>query len=477
MGAGILYASSFVFTTQELGYFKNLIFQGALLQLTVLMGVANLVLVYMPKYPDNDKRKSVLMTLSLFVPLVFTILYTIPYLFFKEGIIHHYQAKDRGYISTYYLLLPVLVLLMGYMTLLDAYLLSQQKVAISTFMREVALRIAAIALLVLFAFKAVTFHTYIISNVLAYLVPVLAMLLIAMRTKGFGLSLETHVFTKSDYKSMLHFSWYHLLFGVTMNVMGYLDPLMLGALDKDGMSTIGIYQFAIFIVAVMVIPYRAMTTSTYTPLNNAYIANDNKKLFDLFHRSGINILIVAIGMFLLIGGNLDNAIALLAKGKGFEVIKPIVFILMLGRVVDMATGLNSELISVSKYYKFNFRISFLLVVLLLVFNRILIPKYGIYGAAWGATLSIAFFNLAKMVFLWWKMQLHPFSSKSLLVLLAGAGAWVAIYFIPTLFNPIVDSILRSGIIVFVYACLLIWFKPSEDLNVYLRSIKENKRLF
>ena len=150
---------------------------------------------------------------------------------------------------------------------------------------------------------------------------------------------------------------------------------------------------------------------------------------------------------------------------------------MLGRVVDMATGLNSELISVSKYYKFNFRISFLLVVLLLVFNRILIPKYGIYGAAWGATLSIAFFNLAKMVFLWWKMQLHPFSSKSLLVLLAGAGAWVAIYFIPTLFNPIVDSILRSGIIVFVYACLLIWFKPSEDLNVYLRSIKENKRLF
>ncbi|MEI8278539.1 MAG: polysaccharide biosynthesis C-terminal domain-containing protein [Bacteroidota bacterium] len=475
LGAVTFYICSFLLSKQELGFYKILIVEGALAQIVVLMGAANLLPVFIQKYPEEDKRRPVLITVCFIAPIIFAIIYTIPYLVFRDQITHLYQASDIQYVNAYYYWLPILIILMSYVTLMDYYLVSQLKVAVSTFLREVLLRLCIMVLIALVAFKVISFHVFIIGNILVYLVPLVAMLYIAAKTKGFGFSLSTNVFSRTNYKEMIHFSWYHLLFGVTSCVMGYLDPLMLSMLDKGGFSTNAIYTWGIFVVSVMTMPYKAMSTSSFTILNNAYIANDTKKLFDLFHRSAINILIVALGMFLLISNNLDNAVALLPKG--FEMIKPIVLILMVGRICDMATGFNSEIISISKYYKFNFRISFLLVALLFILNFLLIPRYSIYGAAWGSTLALAIFNIAKLLFLWVKMGLQPFNKKSLLVALACIVTGVISYLIPIILNPIIDTAIRSIIIIVLYSALLIWFKPSADLNMYLESIKKNKRLF
>src|SRR5690606_30628969 len=103
--------------------------------------------------------------------------------------------------------------------------------------------------------------------------------------------------------------------------------------------------------------------------------------------------------------------------------------------------------------------------------------WGIYGAAWGATLALIIFNACKMLFLWWKMRLQPFSVKSLGVLAAGLVAALTVYFIPFRLPPIVDGVLRTAIIMLVYLAMLLLLKPSADLNEYLLSIRKNKRLF
>jgi O-antigen/teichoic acid export membrane protein len=150
---------------------------------------------------------------------------------------------------------------------------------------------------------------------------------------------------------------------------------------------------------------------------------------------------------------------------------------MLGKLADMVTGLNSELISISRHYKFNFRISVLLLVMIIFFNRLLIPEYGIYGVATGVTAALVIFNLLKFMFLWYKMQLHPFSKNTLLVLFCGAITLVIGYYIPRIINPYLDTVVRSFAIIISYILLLIWLRPSIDLRNYLLSVKSNKRLF
>jgi O-antigen/teichoic acid export membrane protein len=199
------------------------------------------------------------------------------------------------------------------------------------------------------------------------------------------------------------------------------------------------------------------------------------KVENLFKRAGINILIVAVGMWLLIVLNMHNAVLLL--NKGYESVTWLVVILSLGKLVDMGTGLNNEMISISKHYKFNFYISLVLVGLIFVFNRLLIPMYGVYGAALGTTLALVCFNIAKFIFLWNKMRLQPFSRGSIWVIVAGVVAGVVGYWLPFLFNPFADVAVRSGVILLLYGVLLIVFKPSEDLNHFLASVRKSKKLF
>jgi hypothetical protein len=40
-----------------------------------------------------------------------------------------------------------------------------------------------------------------------------------------------------------------------------------------------------------------------------------------------------------------------------------------------------------------------------------------------------------------------------------------------------DIIIRSGVIGIVYLALLLWFKPSKDLEEYIGQVRRNKRLF
>jgi O-antigen/teichoic acid export membrane protein len=146
-------------------------------------------------------------------------------------------------------------------------------------------------------------------------------------------------------------------------------------------------------------------------------------------------------------------------------------------MIDMATGMNDQVLSLSKHYKYSFYISLMLVVLIIVFNWWLIPLYDVYGAAWGTTIALIIYNLIKLFLVQSKMQLSPFSSKSPLIVLIAVIGFLVGYFLPRLNNAFADATYRSIAILVVYGSLLVLLKPSEDLNSYFQSVRKNKRLF
>lgn len=478
LGALILYFSNYIFKDdqQKFGFTRTLTNVGAIFQFVILGGTSPLILTYAQRYGD-DIRKKVLITACALIPIFSIVLFLIPYAFYRMQITGLYKPDDQPYVAQYYYLIPVLIFIWAYMTLFESYLASQHKVAAATFMKEIVLRLCNIAILILFFLRIISFAWLVVLSVFIYVVPTLILLFVSSRTRGFGFSFKFNAFNREDYKGLAHFAWYHLLTGVPTLIMGFSDSLMLAVLDKKGMAAVPVYTNAIFITALMTIPYRAMSGAAFPTLNQAYIDKDDAKMNDLFHRSGINILIVAVAMFLIIGGNLPNAVAILPAGKGYEAIRPLVLILMIGRLIDMGTGLNNELISISKLYKFNFRVSVVLVIIMLSLNWLWIPKYSFYGAAWASTIALAIFNIAKVIFLWVKMRLHPFTNKSWLVLLAGGITAIVAFGLPHFFNVWIDVFVRTALVIIIYTVLLIFFKPSADLSAYLHSIRQNKRLF
>lgn len=475
LGALVNFFYTYVLSKSEIGLVTNIIYLGAVLQYFVSLGMASVIAILSQKYDLTDERRRALLTLGLFVAITTSIIFTIAFYTFRTNILGLYKPEDGELIDQYYFLVPVLVFIWGITSIFDHYLISHVKIAVSAFAREFLLRLFNLILLSLLFFKMLTIKQYIYGSVFIYIIPLVILVFVSSRAKGFGFSLKLSVFDKSEYKHIAHFAWYHLLMIVSLNVLTYFDTLMLGPLDESGMESVAPYRISMFIATLMFMPYRAMATSTLPILNEAFIQKNMEKVRDLFTRAGVNIFIVGVGMFVLIALNLDNAIALLADG--YESIKPLVIILMIGRLVDMATGVNNEMISISKHYKFNFRASLLLVIMVYVLDRIYIPQYGAMGAAWVATCSLIVFNLLKMIFLYYKLKLHPFTNKTLLIVAAGAISAGAGYLLPYIYSPVVDAIVRSIIIIIVYTVLLIVFKPSPDLLEYLGNIKKNKRLF
>jgi O-antigen/teichoic acid export membrane protein len=474
LGAAITYVQTEVFPPHLLGASRNLLNQGAVLYLFLLMGTLSVVHTFAQRYKEDDPRRPVLITYSLLVPPAATLIFSIPYFLLKDFVVSRYQGFDRQYIDEFYSWLPLLGLLWGYMMLLEYYLVSRMKVALATLMREVILRLANIALIALFFAGLIDFHQFVVWTVLVHVLPVAILYILSARTKGFGISFRWRLFSREDIRSIVHYAWYHMLLTVALNLTGMLDILLLGALSPQGLADVAVYNLALFLISILTIPYRAMTGAAFPRLNESFV-NEDGKVESLFRRSSINIQLVAVGMWLLIACNLHNAVSILRPE--YAAFAPCFLILSLGRMTDMFTGLNTELISITNYYKFTSRLSALLLVSILVLGRIYIPMYGLYGAAWVSTGTLIAFNLIKTAFLYRKMKLSPFSAQTAVVLAAGAALYGCNRLLPVLSNPVADAVLRSIIIVAVFGALMVVLRPSPDLADFLRQIRKDKKLF
>ncbi|MBS1588055.1 MAG: polysaccharide biosynthesis C-terminal domain-containing protein [Bacteroidetes bacterium] len=475
LGAAIIYLSTYYLPKQELG-FRNILTNYAVLcgQILVL-GLHNTMAVYIHRYPPGHEKSRALVSISLVLPAFFTVVASLFYFLLKSPIISFFKPEDIPFIQQYFLWLPIFTLLFAYSTLLETYLVSQLKVAKATFIREVLLRIFNIVLILLYGFNYISFSVLIYGTVMVYLIPIVLLLSIAWKTEAFQFSSRWNVFPKEEKKEIVHFTWYHSLLGATTIFMGMLDTLMIPTLSVNGLRSVPVYVVSVFLISFLMIPYKAMANSTFALLAQAFQVNDKPKIHDIFMRSSANIFIATGAMFLMIVCNLHNATKILPAG--YEGIETIVVILALGRMIDMVTGMNDHVLSLSKYYKMSFYISVLLVLMMVAFNWWLIPIYDANGAAIGTTLALIIYNLLKLILVKRHLQIQPINRNTGLIVLAGLAAFIVGYLLPHNPNPFVDAAYRSLSILLVYAVLLMFLKPSEDLNKYLKSIRQNKRLF
>lgn len=476
LGALIVYLTRHLLSEQQRGFRDNLTNQAVVAGQILLLGAHNTLGVFIHRYANDYRRRSSLLTYSLFVPLVAIALCSAIYLLARHSFIDWYQPIDRPMISRYFLWLPLFVFFFAYQALVETFLVSQMKVAKAVFLREVVLRLIQLIPIVLFGLGLLPFDYVIAGTVLAYIIPISLQLIIARSATEWRISFAwRQIFDRKEQHELIHFTWFHSLLSVSLMLLGTLDALLLGALSKDGLSAVGIYAVPILLMSFLQIPYKAMLMATYPILTQAYVASDFVKVKDVFARSSMNILIASVAMWLLIVCNIQHAIALLPPE--FVVIKPLVLILSIGRIFDQATGMNDHLLSVSSHYKYNFYISLLLVLLVIALNWWLIPQYNLYGAAWASTIALLIFNLLKFFIVWRKLDVQPFSERTPLVVAAGALVFGLVSLIPPVGSLFVDAALRSGIILMLYGGLLVWWRPSPDLNAYLDTVRANKRLF
>lgn len=483
LGALVIWLSTKYIGKREFGFLGNFTNYAIAAAQLLLFGLNNTLAVYIHRFYEQAEKKKALFTWSLLIPGALAVLFSVIYLALKPWVLAHFQVEDRPFMDRYYLLLPAYVLVFIYLIMFEQYLSAHMKVAVSAFMREVVVRLLNIILILCFAAGLVNFDWLVGGTIAIYLLPIMLLIVLSSKVKHPGISFKWAALEPADYKELFHFSWYHFLLVASVLLMGYMDSVLLPFYDSQGFKSVAVYRIAIYLISILQMPMKAMAQASFAALARAFADEDISHARDLFRRSSANIFIASTGVAAVLLVNLTNLNNLLPAG--YEQMIGAFLILFVGYMINIATGMNDQVLSISKYYKFNFYLSTALIVALFIGIRVWVPLYGIYGAALATSVTLALFNVVKTGFLWRKLAMMPITKGTLLTLVAGTPATVVGYYLPVMFAHLsnvylhifADAAVRSTVVLAIYGGMLLWLKPSEDLQTYLATVRKNKRLF
>lgn len=461
----LLYLYPRFLSPEQVGLMRTMQDFAILLAQFAQFGLAQSIIRFFPRFMGNATKSKSFINIILLSALVIFGLFLIIFFLFEQTILGYFESNASEFIH-YSSLALWLTFITVITTLMEVYSRSLLKNVLPNLLKEIIVRLLLAIIILLYFSGTLTFTQVMVSSVLIYLFCLLVLVGSLLSQGYLQLKVEFNIIDPSFRKELISFSLLSFAGTAGLIIIGKVDSLMVAGLL--GLDAVAVYTTAAYMATVIEIPKRAMTQIASPLIARGFEKDDFADIKNIYHKTSLNQFI--LGSLLLIGviANLDSIFLLMPKGKIYEAGRWVVIIVGGGRLVDMLFGPSSEIIVYSKYYRFNIVLIILLAVIIITSNNLLIPAYGIEGAAIGAAVTMVAFNFVKFIFIWWKMDLQPFTVAFAKVILIGALAWSVQWIIPRIDFVIGDMIVRSAIITVVFGSLILWAKVSPDANNLLK---------
>ncbi len=190
----------------------------------------------------------------------------------------------------------------------------------------------------------------------------------------------------------------------------------------------------------------------------------------VYRKSALNQFI--IGLYLLLGLWVTMDALLSLMPVEYAIARNVILLMGLGYLIDLATGANGVIIATSKFYRYDTWFMIILVVFTLITNISLIPIFGITGAGIASCLTFALFNGARLIFIYLKFGIQPFTRAFLYIAAFGLIGAAVTLFLPQMTNGYIDILLRGSVFSVVFGVLVVWSGVSPDINAVLRKFQK-----
>lgn len=253
------------------------------------------------------------------------------------------------------------------------------------------------------------------------------------------------LFTQIDKKEMYRFSLFAFA-GSLGSVFAFrIDAIMIPKFIS--MEANGSFSIGVTLASALAIPATGVFT-LYAPIISNYFKNNAMEELNVKYKE-ISKLLFFIGALLYscIFLGIENLFLLLPTHENLMASVSVILILGFNVLVNMGTGFNGEIITYSKYYRFNLIAIIVLIILNVSLNIIFIKVFnlGIEGVAFASLIAMVLFNLSKLVFIYQKFKLFPFDVSYLKLVIVFVGILLICYFLPNLGNNWFNLIYKTGL--------------------------------
>lgn len=431
------------------------------------LGFQNLVMRYFPYFKNADPQEHGFLFWIITIPITGFLLFCAIYLLAGDLIIQYYSERSPLFVDYYLWVLPLTFSIL-YFEVLNNYLRSLRDSITGSIVNEVVQRVVTILFLVLFFFGWIDFASFVMLFVSGYLLQPGVVALKIWRMQEWKIRPNLDILRKPLVMGMANYSLFSLLGGLTTVIVWNVDILMISSIL--GLEMAAIYSIAFYMVTVVTLPHRSIIKIA-TPLLAEFIKKKQwSDVESIYRKSSLNQIIPGLLIFGLIWIHLD--IFYLILPDIYSAGKWVVLIVGVARLMSMATGLNGVILLNSRHYKVSFYTNIVLVVFVIGTNYLLIPIYGIEGAALASAVSLLVFNSIKYFYVLIKMKMQPFTySTGFVILLGTASIYLADVWVD--FGIIwLDILAKTIFFCGLFLIPLLLYNVSPDMNQMLKSLKD-----
>jgi len=461
------------FTPSEYGLYGTFMGVANIINSFANLGMQAYILKFYPYYQDNLKVRDNDMMGWAFVTSMFGFIMVLSAGYvFKDLVIRKFSANSPDFVKYYAWVFPLGFGLTMY-SLLESYAWQLRKSVLTSFLREMLFRIFTSVLAIFFFLHLIgSFDLFIKLFALTYILLALILLVILIRSGEIHLTLRKSRVTKKFYKkivSLCSFIWGGSL---VQNISVVFDMIVITAVIPNGLAWAGIFGLAQNIASLIQAPQRGIIAASMGHLSRAWKDKDYEKIRRIYHRSSINQLIFACGLFVLIWLNFTDGVKNFHLQPAYEQAKPVFLFLGIWRIVDMGTGVNSQIIGTSTLWRFEFFTGMILLAISLPLNYILAKKLGVVGPAIATLTAYTIYNAIRYIFLLKKFQLQPFNIKTGLTLLLAVAGYYFSYILFSHIHGFMAMAMRSLFFLVIYISGTLLLKLSPDVIPVWNTLKK-----
>lgn len=431
------------------------------------LGTFRSLVKFFPFFNRVGNQDNGLLGIGLLISLIGFVVLATAMLIFKGPIIESFSDQTNLFKTYYWLIFPISFFLL-YSRLFESYLQARSSIALSAFLKNVLHRLFVTVLLVLFFYKIIDFFWFITLFSFLHLSSLIVFILYLMNRGEFNIKVNWKFFNKRFRKVFYNFSAYSIVSNISAGLINKIDALMIFYFLT--LSDTAIYYNALFISTLVSIPSNAINQIAMPLLSRSWKNKEVGEMLDIYKKSSINQLLMGGILFILILSSIDNLFEL--QREIYRDGKFIFVILGVSKIISMLFGVNGQILKISKYFRFDTYLSIGLVLITVLTNYLLIPIWGVEGAAMATAISVILFNLVRSIYVYHKINLQPFTKSTIVaIVFLSALTFVGVY-LPFLGNIYVDTLYRSAILVSFAGAGIYYLNISPDLKGIILGLRK-----
>ncbi|MCK8493078.1 lipopolysaccharide biosynthesis protein [Spirosoma sp. RP8] len=428
VGVGFLTQGLFfphLFSKEQIGLLSLLISVSLILAQASNLGLNSAGGRFFPFFRDTDRQHNGYLLIATMTTLAGSSLSILALWLARPWVVGLYQAQSALFVDYYYVLIPLMVFTV-FFAVFDTYARLLYDPVTGTLLQQLVQRILILLTGVVYWLGWVTFPQFVGLWLLAFLLPLVLMVYSVAQDKSLFFNRRFISVSPELRRNIFRYSALTLTTALSTQIIWTIDKAMLST--SKGLDDTGVYSTASYFASVIALPATALYKVSGTLIAESWKANDMNNIMTIYRKSCLNQLIAGCLVFVGVAANLPTVFAILPAGyeSGYYVI----LWLGLSKLIDMATGVNGVILSTSRYYAYDSVFFVLLIFVTILANKLLIPLYGMNGAAIGAVLATFLYNFARTVLVGLKFGLQPFTWRNAAVLVLAALIWFVAELVP-----------------------------------------------